>query len=395
MIRRDLVRLALTAPCLGAASSLDTILREGINRRGIPAVAAAVATPDRTTYSAGFGLRDSASKIRVAPDSIFSVASMTKAITTVAALQLVEKGKLALDEPVGKHLSALARLEVLEGFNASGQPVLRPAGKAVTPRHLLTHTSGFAYETWNENLLRFSKISTGPKPILMTDPGTRWEYGTSTDWLGRLVEAVSGQSLEAYFQANILQPLGMGDTSFILPPTKFARKVSTHQRQLDGRLEEFPRKPPTPPSSYSGGGGLVSTTVDYVRFMQMILRRGAGPSGERILGERWIAMMLGNQIGDLSAGKMKSYRTERSSDVDFHPGFADKFTFGFLLNTSAHEGGRSAGSVAWAGMSNTFFWIDPTRELCAVIAMQYLPFCDDEAVWLLRDFERAVYAQPR
>jgi CubicO group peptidase (beta-lactamase class C family) len=228
--------------------------------------------------------------------------------------------------------------------------------------------------------------------VLAFDPGERWNYGTSTDWLGRIVEAVSGQTLEAYFQANILGPLGMEDTSYILPVAKFRRKVSNWKRQADDKLAQSPYSPPkAPPTSFNGGGGLAGTVPDYVRFLQMILRRGVGTDGRRILGERWIGEMLRNQVGSTVAGRMKSTRPDMSSDVDFHPGFEDRFTFGFLMNPEAHPGGRSAGSLAWAGMNNTFFWVDPAKGLCAVVAMQFLPFCDREAIGLLRDFERAVY----
>jgi CubicO group peptidase (beta-lactamase class C family) len=227
---------------------------------------------------------------------------------------------------------------------------------------------------------------------LLFEPGTRWEYGTNLDWTGRLVEAVSGETLETYFQRNILAPLGMRDTGFSVPAEKFDRLVSVYQRQSDGSLKENPRTPPAPPKTFNGGGGLYSTAGDYARFMQMILRRGRSSDGKQILRADTVDMMTSNQIGDLSAGKMKSVRPERSSDVDFHPGFSDKFGFGFLINTVAYEGGRSAGSLAWGGLENTFFWIDPRRGVCAVLLMQFLPFCDTEAMGLLHDFERAVYA---
>lgn len=220
----------------------------------------------------------------------------------------------------------------------------------------------------------------------MTDPGTRWEYGTNLDWVGRIIEVISGMSLEAYFQKNILQPLGMSDTSFILTPQTFARKVATCRRQPDGALLEDPYLLPPTPTSFNGGGGLLSTTADYVKFMQMILNRGAG-----VLRPHSVALMSANQIGTLEAGKMKTARPENSSDVDFHPGVADRFTFGFLLNQKAYAKGRSAGSLAWAGIQNTFYWIDPKRSLCAVIMMQFYPFCDREAMGLLREFEQAVY----
>ena len=322
---------------------------------------------------------------------------MTKPITAVAAMQLVERGKVKLEDPVAKYLPELANLQVINGFASDGQPILRPAARPVLLRHLLTHTSGFAYDTWDAEQLRYSEYlekTKTPEPAvtpLSFDPGTQWRYGTSMDWTGRLVEAVSGQTLEAWFQQEILQPLGMKDTSFIVQPEKFERLVSVYRREADGVLREQPRKMPKPPTSFNGGG-LVSTPEDYVKFMQMILRRGSGPGETRILRGETVDLMTTNHVGKLSAGKLKTVNSMYSSDMDVHPGHTDGFGYGFLINAEAYDGGRSAGSLAWAGIDNTFFWIDPLRQTCAVIMMQFLPFCDAAAVGVLRDFERSVYS---
>jgi CubicO group peptidase (beta-lactamase class C family) len=380
----------------GDAANLDATLKTGIERRKIPAVVAQVATSTQTTYSGAFGKRDSASGVAVAPDSIFYIASMTKAVTSVAAMQLVERGKVKLDEPVAKHLPQLSKLEVLEGFDkTTGKPILRPAKKPVTLAHLLTHTSGFVYPTWDANMLKYTQVTNtaipagtlAPVTPLMFEPGTRWQYGYGLDWTGQLVEAVSGQTLEQYFKMNIFDPLGMKDSGFSVPAAKFDRLVSRYQRQPDGSLKQDPRSQPDPPKAFNGGGGLYSTAGDYVRFMQMILKRGQG-----VLQPKTVDMMASNQVGSISAGKLKTAQPDRSSDVDFHPGSTDRFGFGFLINPTAYEGGRYAGSLAWAGIANTFYWIDVKRGLCAVLMMQFLPFVDKEAVGLLRDFEHAVYA---
>ncbi|MBV9771678.1 MAG: beta-lactamase family protein [Bryobacterales bacterium] len=382
-------------------AGIDQTLRDSLQQHKIPAAAAMAATSNQITYSGAFGKRDSASDVNVTVDSIFAIASMTKPITSVAAMQLVEQGKLKLDEPASTYLPELGTLQVLHGFDpTSGKPILRPATKPVTLRRLLTHTSGFVYDTWDPDLLRWEKESGTSLPLgvvapltpLMFEPGTRWQYGTSADWSGRLVEKVSGLTLEQYFQKNILEPLGMHDTSFLVPASKFDRLVSDYRRQEDGSLKEDPRRLPPPPKDYNGGGGLYSTASDYVRFMQMILRKGSGPNGERILQARTVAMMTANQIGDLSAGKLKTVRPALSSDVDFHPGFKDGFGFGFLINSKGYEGRRSAGSLAWAGVYNTHFWIDPHKDVSGVLMMQFLPFVDKDAVAVLGDFERAVYA---
>jgi len=382
-----------------STGAIDKVLSEGIQRRQIPCVTAMVASTDSILYSGAFGKRDSASGVDVKPDSIFAIASMTKAITSVAAMQLVERGKVKLDEPVSKYLPQLEKPDVLLGFDAAGKPVLRPATKPITLRHLLTHTSGFAYPTWHEGMFKYTQSTTplppgvvAPLVPLMFEPGTAWQYGYSADWSGKLVEAVSGLNLEQYFQRNILRPLGMDDTSFIFPAEKFDRLVGRAQRQNGGPPQEVPRALPPKPTAFNGGGGLNSTAPDYIKFMQMILRYGRSGVREEILTAKSVEMMSMNQIGGLGAGKLKTFMPNLSSDVDVHPGSIDKWGLGFLINTTAYPGGRSAGSLAWAGVFNTFYWIDQPRGLCAVIMMQFLPFVDKEAVGLLGDFERAAYA---
>ena len=396
--RRDFTRAASAAvgSALLAASpkpKIAEVLRHGVEVRRIPAVVAMFANGHETLYQGAFGTRDT-SGVAVQPDSIFSIASMTKAIASVAALQLVERGKLRLDEPVARFLPQLAKPQVLDGFE-NNVPRFRPARTALTLRHLLTHTSGFCYSRWDAEMFRYSTLPGLPQNALqplMFEPGTRWQYGEGIDWVGRLVEAVSGLSLEAYCQANILQPLAMPDTSFILPAAKFERLVSLYDRDpADGTLKQRERKLPEPPKIYNGGGGLYSTVADYTRFMQMILGNGALGSA-RVLKPETVASLRMNQIGPLTAGKMKSFAPQSSADVDIQPGHSEKWSLAFLVNTSAYPGGRSAGSLAWAGFYNTFYWLDPKRAVCGVIMMQFLPFVDKEAVGMLNDFERAAYA---
>jgi CubicO group peptidase (beta-lactamase class C family) len=396
--------LALGAPCewlrgaISQTARIDAVLRSGIAQRKIPAIVAMVATDRRTLYSGAFGTRDSSGP-PVGADSIFTIASMTKPVTTVAALQLVEQGKLKLDVPVSAYLPQLDKLQVLEGFEPqTGAPILRAARTPVTLKHLLTHTSGLCYDIWDAQMFRYNSHAktAGPEaPILMFEPGTRWQYGSGVDWAGRLVEAVSGMNLEAYFQARILGPLEMRDTSYLVPASKFDRLVTAYSRQPDGSLKPNARVPPRAPREFSGGGGLYTTAGDYVRFMQMILGKGRASNNVRILEPATVESMEINQIGAATAGKMKSFRPDFSSDVDMQPGAGEKWGLGFLINTTAYNGGRSAGSLAWAGIFNTFFWIDPKRSLCAVVMMQFLPFVDKEAVAILGDFERAVYSEWR
>jgi len=407
MNRREFAGLGLAAA--GAASLraqtkktqvIDDVLRSGRERRRIPAVVAMVTDGRSTLYSGAFGNRDAASKMPVDEKSLFSIMSMTKAITTTAIMQLIEQGKLKLDDPAARILPELAKVQVIAGFDdTTGNPILRPAKTPITLRHLLTHTSGFSYDTWNEKLYRYATITktlnsdsiTYPPSPLVFEPGTGWQYGTSMDWAGRMLNVVTGKSLEQYFQSNILQPLGMHDTSYFIPPQKFERLVGSYTRNPDGTMAPWNRVPPTPPRMPTGGGGLYSTAADYIRFTQMILGKGS-LDGVRILKSETVEQMSRNQIGALGAGKMRSFDYTDSADVDLHPGTEDKWGFGFLINTVAYEGGRSAGSLAWAGSKNTFYWIDPKRNLAAVLFMHFVPFVDPAALGMLSQFEHAVYS---
>ena len=405
LIRLLLIAVAV-AGCISAAgegrsvkkldaAAIDRALRSALEANRIPGVVAMVASEDAVLYHGAFGKRDVQAGVPITEDTIFRIASMTKPVTSTALMQLIEQGKLSLDEPVGKYLPELAKPSILEGFE-NGQPKLRPARTPITARHLLTHTSGLAYDTWDKNLhdylaKRGPNSAPSPNETLVFEPGTKWEYGTSIDKVGKLVEAISGLSLEEYFARNIFQPLGMSDTYFNVPVEKHGRLVSVHQRGPDGSLHETPRQPPARVTTFNGGGGLSSTASDYVKFMQMILR-GGSVGKARVLQAKTVAMMTRNETGEIQAGRLTSVIPDRSNDVDFHPGFSDRFGFGFLINPVAYEGGRSKGSLAWAGIDNTYFWIDPEKKIDAVILMQLLPFCDAEAMAVLRSFERAVYA---
>lgn len=363
---------------------------EGLARRhGIPALAGVVTGPTEVLWAGTAG--------EARTDSIYRIFSMTKAVTSVAAMQLVEQARLKLDEPVSRWLPAFATLEVLEGFDAAGQPRLRPAQKQVTVRHLLTHTAGFGYEFTSAGILRYSEV-TGKGGManrrrgvldspLLFEPGERWQYGISTDWLGRLVEAVSGLALGEYMRRHVFEPLGMTETGFSLEEAKWPRLLTTYARRADGGLEEWRFAEPKPPAFESGGGGLLGTAQDYTKFMQMLLRGGEG-----VLERATVEEMARNQVGGLKAGLLKSALPQYSLDADFHPGHDDGWGLGFLINRTAYEGGRSAGSLAWAGLANTYYWVDRQQGLAAMLLAQVLPFFDGGCVAALREFERAVYS---
>lgn len=385
-----------------SSSAIDQVLREAVEEKKLPGIVAMVAVGDQITYQGASGKRDSIKNIPMTMDSIFHIASMTKPVTSVGVMQLVESGRVKLDEPASTYLPELSRVQVLEEFDAStGKAKLRPPKTPPTVRQLLTHTSGFVYEFFDAKLHAYAASGAVPpirqgddaflKAPLMFDPGTQWEYGINTDWLGKLIEKVSGQTLEAYFQQHIFQPLGMTDTFFNVPPEKQARVVALHQRQQDGSFVEPPPQPFQPVRFFSGGGGLYSTASDYLKFERMVL--GGGKLGnKRILRSETVDEMSRNQIGDLTLVQLKSSVPQLAKDPIRIPGSLDKFGLGFGINAKPVEGGRSAGSLAWAGIFNTFFWIDPPRKTCAVVLMQVLPFSDDAAISAVEQFERAVYA---
>jgi len=357
-----------------------------------------VANPHAVVYQGAYGKRNESQDAPVAVDTIFRIASMTKPVTAVAVMQLVEAGKVKLDEPAGTYLPEIGKAQVIDHIDPqTGDAVMRPPKTPVTVRELLSHTSGYVYDRWDSELhaYRTKVLASGVsfadfKEPLLFDPGTKWEYGTSAAWLGKLVEAVTGQTLEEYFRQHILDPLGMADTSFNVAPEKQERLATLHQRGDNGKLTEVPPRKLEPVKSYDGGGGLYSTAPDFVKFMQMMLNRGQLGS-VRILRPETVAMMGKNQIGSLTLHEFKTTNPRQSAD-GMVPGGLDKFGLGFALTTKAVPGGRGAGSMAWAGLDNTFFWIDPAHKTAAVIMMQMLPFIDSAPIGVLKDFDRAVYA---
>jgi CubicO group peptidase (beta-lactamase class C family) len=383
---------------IGATTNVGDALQGSLQRRGIPGVVAQAVDLNKVLYSGAFGNRDSASNVALTQDSIFQIASMTKPITSVAALQLVEQGKVKLDDPVEKYLPKLAAPQVLDSFDASGNPRFRPSLKAITLRHLLTHTSGICYPTWQTKMNQWAQknnlgaTAIAPVVPLLFDPGTSWQYGYSVDWVGRLVETISGLTLQKYFRQNILDPLNMKDTEFGVAPANFDRMVAVYNRQSSGKFQPGQRTQPPPPTDFNGGGGLSSTANDYVKFMRMLLRKGSGEGNVRILKASTVQDIFKNQIGTIIAGKMRTTSPGVSADVDTNPGHPDKWGLIGLLRGPGMPGLRSEGSTAWAGIYNTYFWVDPKKNVAGVVMMQYLPFYDPDAVALLGDFEKAVYS---
>ena len=381
-------------------AEIDQVLRQKSEAREIPGVVAIAANSQEVIYQGAFGKRDLSREDAMTPDSVFWIASMTKAITAAAAMQLVEQGKLALDAPIGKVLPDLASPQVLEGFDAEGEPQLRPARNPITLRHLMTHTAGFCYNMWNGDMVQYLE-KTGLPPVttckndalklpLMTDPGTRWEYGINIDYVGKAVEAVSGKRLDAYLSDHLFNPLGMTDTAFKIGDSQRKRLVAMHGRNPDGSLAPIPFELEQDPEFHMGGGGLYGTAGDYIKFTQMILNKGRG-NGNQVLKPETVAMMGQNHIGELTMTRMTSAVALATNDVDLYPDMVKKWGLSFLITTEQTPEGRSPGSLAWAGLANTYFWLDPARDVGGVILTQLLPFADPKSLQLFGALERGVY----
>jgi CubicO group peptidase (beta-lactamase class C family) len=369
-------------------------LTEALPESGLPGVAVAATRGDGQDVSLAIGRLSPADPAPVAEDTLFWIASMTKAVTSTAALQLVGEGRLGLDDPVGAWAPELAAPRVLEGFDAEGRPKLRPAKRPVTLRTLLTHTSGLAYDFVSADMNRWVAFSGAqligpatPKDIpLMFDPGEGWIYGLSLDFVGRLIEAITGQDLGAALAERIFRPLGMTSTTFARTADQRARTAPMHARLPDGGLAPIPFGLPDPPHFMMGGGGLYSTATDYLSFLRALM-------GEEspLLPRPLLELLTTPQVTQPRPGAFASVRPDMSNDFDVFPGQPTGWTLGFLTNLEPGANGRSAGSLAWAGISNCYYWLDRQAGVAGVMLAQMLPFADPRALALFGKFERAVY----
>jgi methyl acetate hydrolase len=378
----------------GFEAALDTAVAEG----RIAGAVALIADRDGTTYQHAAGARTLGEPAAMDPDTVFWIASMTKAVASVAALQLVERGKLSLDGDLSTLLLDLDDLEVLDGVDAAGRPKLRPAKRPVTLRHLLTHTSGFGYSWIAPEIGAWLRATGASDSIagvrsayrqpLLFDPGEGWAYGIGIDWVGIAVEAASGQRLDAYLAENVFAPLDMTDTAFALSAGQTARKAGMHARGPDGGLVPIPFALAADPEVLSGGGGLYSTAADYARFLRMLL--GAGP---QVLAAQSLAALASLQTGEMRAGAWTSVMPTLSLDVDLFPQMKTGWGLATMITPQATAEGRSGGSLAWAGLANTYYWADPAAGKAGLILAQVLPFGDRDVLSLFAALERGAYAR--
>ena len=386
---------------MAMSERIDGLLSEAISDGAVPGVVAGVTNADAELYLGGFGERVLGAGDEMTPDTVGWIASMTKAITGAAAMQLVEQGRLDLDAPASEIVPQLADAAVLEGFDDDGKPRTRAPRRAITLRHLLTHTSGFSYEIWSDAIARYQEATGTPGIItcenaalttpLLFDPGDRWDYGINIDWAGKMVETVSGRTLGQYLREHFFEPLGMNDTAFRITESMRARLAKIHQRGDDGSLEpQMELEIPQDPEFEMGGGGLYGTVGDYLRFIRMILNRGQA-NGERVLRPETVGMMSRNQMGEIRVCGLKTAIPPLSNDAEFFPGMPKSWGLSFMINDEEAPTGRSAGSLGWAGLANSFFWIDPAKGIGGAYLTQVLPFIDEKAFPLYIAFESAAY----
>ena len=379
------------------------ILDDVTSRGDLKMAVGLIANSEGVLFEHASGFRDDGNALPMQTDSIFAIASMTKLITTIAALQLVDSGQVGLDQEVDEYLSEIRDIQILRGFESDDKPIIEKATRSPTVRELITHTSGYVYSIWNETAFIAqtkgitSPLGGGRESIdapLYFEPGSKWEYGIGIDWLGELVEKVSGKRLMDYFSAHIFLPLGMEDTFYEYPEGKMDRSIMMSAR-IKNKLIRSELYQPIPAehgslSFYGGGGGLYSTVLDYSRVMRALLNGGV-LDDQRILSEGLVEQMFQNQIGELNVSKGEAQIKALSNDFDMGFGSQAKWGLGFLVSPDGTENGRSAGSVSWAGLFNSYFWIDREKDICAVFATQVLPFYDEKAIETLKLYERAVY----
>ena len=380
----------------------DDLLRQAVDRGDVPGVVACATDRSGATYEGGFGRRALDQPADMTPDTVVWLASMTKAITGAAAMQQIERGKLSLDAPAKSLVPYLGEVGVLEGFDAAGKPKTRKPRRDITLRHLLTHTAGFSYEIWSDDIGKYQEamglpgITTCENKALTTpllfDPGDRWEYGINIDWAGKMVEAVSGQKLSQYFRDNVLGPLGMDDTAFFITPTMRERLATIHRRGTDDLLTpDMEFEIPQQPEFEMGGGGLYGTAHDYLRFVRMMLNEGKSDRGDAILKPETVAQMSTNAMSTSKVTLMKTAVPELSNDAEFFPGVEKQWGLSFVINNAETPTGRSTGSLGWAGLANTYYWIDQKKGVGGVFATQILPYADKKTLPLFYAFEKTAY----
>jgi methyl acetate hydrolase len=367
----------------------------------VPGVVAMVTDRHSNIYEGSAGLRAMDQPEPMTADSVFAIFSTTKAITGTAALQLVEDGTLDLDAPAKTYAPDIGKLQVLDGFADDGTPRLRAPKRDITTRMLLLHTAGMGYDFFNEQYHRLATEHGQPSVVsatkaaintpLLFDPGEQWEYGSNIDWVGQVIEGISGKRLGDVMHERIFAPLGMTNTAFSMTPAMREHLALIHKRGDDGALTPLTGYTlPQDPEVHMGGHGLYGTVGDYMRFIRMWLNDGAGEHG-RVLKPETVQMATRNGLGDMKIKMLPGVVPSVSNDAEFFPGMPKSWGLTFMINDEPAPTGRPAGALAWAGLANCYYWIDRATGIGGYWATQIFPFADATSVVGYLDFETAVY----
>ena len=388
------------------ADAVNDILHATVSRAGgAPGVVAMACDRKGNFFEGAAGVRELGKPQLMTVDSVMLLASCTKAVSGVAVMQLVEEGKLKLDDLAGKYVPEIDAIQVLDGFDANGEPRVRKPRTPITINHLMLHTAGFCYDFFSADLLRYrtarnipsvlGSTFAGIQDVLLHDPGERWTYGNNIDWLGRIVEVLRGKRLGEVLRERIFAPLEMHDIAFTMTPAMRARLVSMHQRTADGQLTAQPEIVlPQPPEMDMGGAGLYATIGEYMKFIRMVLNDGAGPAG-RVVKAETVAQMASNGLGALTSGAWTTSNPALANSGDFFPGLRKSWSYTFQVLEEDAPTGRPAGALSWAGLANTYFWIDRKNGVGGMWGSQILPFQDIGSYPGFVEFETAVYRSLR
>ena len=380
----------------------DRVLRGVVeHENGVPGVVAMATDRQENFYEGAAGKRELGKDEEMTTDTVFAIFSCTKAITGVTVMQLVEEGVLGLDDPAKEYAPEIAEIGVLEGFDDSGEPRVRPPASDITVGQLMLHTAGFGYDFFNEDLVKYGEKRNVPsvvtatmaslRSVLLFDPGERWEYGSNIDWVGKVVEGARGKRLGEVMQERIFEPLGMNDTAFQLSPSMRQRRATIHQRGEDGTLTPLSDfELPQEPEQHMGGHGLYATVGDYMKFIRMVLNDGAGANG-RVLKPETVERMAQNGLGEMKIKGLPGVIGNLTNDAEFFPGMPKSWAYTFMINDEEAPTGRPAGELGWAGLANLYYWIDRKNSIGGFWATQIFPFADPVSFTGYMDFETAVY----
>lgn len=382
----------------------DRVLRDVAEREnGVPGVVAMATDRQENLYEGAAGKRELGREEAMTADTVFAIFSCTKALTGVTVMQLVEEGVLGLDDPAKEYAPEISEIGVLEGFDDTGEPRVRPPASDITVGHLMLHTAGFGYDFFNHDLVKYGKARDVPSVVtasmaslrsaLLFDPGSRWEYGTSIDWVGKVVEGARGKQLGGVMQERIFEPLGMNDTAFQLSPAMRQRRATIHQRGDDGVLNPLSDfELPQEPEQHMGGHGLYGMVGDYMKFIRMVLNDGAGEHGQ-VLKPETVERMAQNGLGEMKIKGLPGVLANLTNDAEFFPGMPKSWAYTFMINDEEAPTGRPAGELGWAGLANLYYWIDRKNGIGGFWATQIFPFADPNSFSGYMDFETAVYDQ--